>query len=179
MPKKGHFVTRILFQDLFLLKSHFLVFWGIFGVHVFGPSCQRRLFWTRNLRQRKCSLITEKLLFCYFLVFFLILFLEGLGVRWGGPKGHLTWPSALFILFFWKRTKQKIPACPPKICFLISQCLPFFLSIFSTPRFHSLSSSLLSSVRVFFLTSLFLLCFATCLSPCFFTSFLSRTSSNY
>ena len=34
---------------------------------------------------------------CFFLflfLFFFVLFvvLEGLGVRWGGPKGHLTWP---------------------------------------------------------------------------------------
>ena len=27
-----------------------------------------------------------------FLLFFLFCFLEGLRVRWGGPKGHLTWP---------------------------------------------------------------------------------------
>ena len=37
--------------------------------------------------------------FCFLFVFFLFLFLfcfcfflEGLRVRWGGPKGHLTWP---------------------------------------------------------------------------------------
>ena len=29
--------------------------------------------------------------FCFFLLFF-VLFLEGLRVRGGGPKGHLTWP---------------------------------------------------------------------------------------
>ena len=33
-------------------------------------------------------------LFLFFLVFvfFVLFFLEGLRVRWGGPKGHLTWP---------------------------------------------------------------------------------------
>ena len=33
--------------------------------------------------------------FCLFFlvfVFLFLFFLEGLGVRWGGPKGHLTWP---------------------------------------------------------------------------------------
>ena len=29
--------------------------------------------------------------FCFF-CFLLFFFLEGLRVRWGGPKGHLTWP---------------------------------------------------------------------------------------
>ena len=35
---------------------------------------------------------------CFFVFFFLVflflvsVFLEGLRVRWGGPKGHLTWP---------------------------------------------------------------------------------------
>ena len=28
----------------------------------------------------------------FFFVFFCFVFLEGLRVRWGGPKGHLTWP---------------------------------------------------------------------------------------
>ena len=32
------------------------------------------------------------LLFCLFFVFFVLFFLEGSRVRWGGPKGHLTWP---------------------------------------------------------------------------------------
>ena len=31
--------------------------------------------------------------FCFlFFVLFFLFFLEGLRVRWGGPKGHLTWP---------------------------------------------------------------------------------------
>ena len=30
--------------------------------------------------------------FWFLLFFFVLLFLEGLRVRWGGPKGHLTWP---------------------------------------------------------------------------------------
>ena len=30
--------------------------------------------------------------FCLVFVFFGFVFLEGLRVRWGGPKGHLTWP---------------------------------------------------------------------------------------
>ena len=39
--------------------------------------------------------------FCFFVcfVFFCFVFLEGLRVRWGGPKGHLTWPQTLLI--FW------------------------------------------------------------------------------
>ena len=28
----------------------------------------------------------------FFFLFFFLFFLEGLRVRWGGPKGHLTWP---------------------------------------------------------------------------------------
>ena len=32
------------------------------------------------------------LFFVCFFLFFFCFFLEGLRVRWGGPKGHLTWP---------------------------------------------------------------------------------------
>ena len=40
-------------------------------------------------------------LFSFFLFsFFLFWFLEGLRVRWGGPKGHLTWPQTLLIFWF-------------------------------------------------------------------------------
>ena len=34
---------------------------------------------------------------CFFLFVFFCVFLEGLRVRWGGPKGHLTWPWTLLI----------------------------------------------------------------------------------
>ena len=96
------------------------VFWAkVSKKAIFGyPVKKKRKFW----------LITEKLFFWYFCVFllflswffffccfllffvlfyfFLFLFcfcLEGLRVRWGGPKGHLTWPLTLLIfllLFF-------------------------------------------------------------------------------
>ena len=32
------------------------------------------------------------LFFCFFVFFLVVFFWEGLRVRWGGPKGHLTWP---------------------------------------------------------------------------------------
>ena len=38
--------------------------------------------------------------FCFFGCFFCFLFFfGGLRVRWGGPKGHLTWPLTLLICF--------------------------------------------------------------------------------
>ena len=36
----------------------------------------------------------------FLFVFCFCVFLEGLRVRWGGPKGHLTWPLTLLISFF-------------------------------------------------------------------------------
>ena len=45
-----------------------------------------------------CFFVWFFVVFCCFLLFFvvfccfLLFFLEGLRVRWGGPKGHLTWP---------------------------------------------------------------------------------------
>ena len=36
----------------------------------------------------------------FFCSFFGFDFFEGLRVRWGGPKGHLTWPQALLIFCF-------------------------------------------------------------------------------
>ena len=81
----------------------FIVF---FGCALFGPRCQKSKLWKASKKKGKTWLITEKLFFgifavffcCFFsLVFFLCVFVfcfffEGLRVRWGGPKGHLTWP---------------------------------------------------------------------------------------
>ena len=42
-----------------------------------------------------CFVFFFSVFFCFFVcffVFFWFVFLEGLRVRWGGPKGHLTWP---------------------------------------------------------------------------------------
>ena len=84
------------------------------------------------------------LVFCVFLFFvcfcwFLFcLFFEGLRVRWGGPKGHLTWP------YTWKR---HLLVCPPL----------FLLSLFWPPLFQFLFLCLSLSLSCsFFLLPSFL-----------------------
>ena len=80
----------------------FIVFWG---ARCLGQGVKKGKFWKATQQKRKSWLITEKLFFgifavilgaffsCNFLFpFFVFFFLEGLRVRWGGPKGHLTWP---------------------------------------------------------------------------------------
>ena len=45
--------------------------------------------------------VSVSVFFCVFCCLCLFVFvLEGLRVRWGGPKGHLTWPYTLQLLFF-------------------------------------------------------------------------------
>ena len=39
-----------------------------------------------------CFVFFISFVLVFFLFFFCFVFLEGLRVRWGGPKGHLTWP---------------------------------------------------------------------------------------
>ena len=93
-------------------NPYFIVF---LGARFLCQGVKKRQFLDTLSKKRKFWLITEKLFFWYFCVFtfslfvlvflgffcvFFVLFfcflcfvfLEGLRVRWGGPKGHLTWP---------------------------------------------------------------------------------------
>ena len=114
-------------------------------------------------KKRKFWLITEKLFlgyFCGFYIFFVFLFLlsfwfsfffcffvEGLRARWGGPKGHLTWPPKpssflfCFVLVFFG---------PPHLALNT----PYFFCFFSFPFFASNRQKNLLSLSLF-LPSLF------------------------
>ena len=92
--RKWPFRDSYLFSKIGLLRPLFLwCFWV--RAAFFGPSCQKREFWTTPQKE----ILTDHwkarvLVFFSFLVVFVICFgfLLGLRVRWGGPKGHLTWP---------------------------------------------------------------------------------------
>ena len=80
-----------VFQKCFAETLVSIVF---FGCALFGPSCRKKgKFWTPTKKKKKLT-DNWKALFLYILFLFFCLFflLEGLRVRWGGPKGHLTWP---------------------------------------------------------------------------------------
>ena len=138
--------------------------------------------------------------FFFFFSFFdlcVCFFLEGLRVRRGGPKGHLTWPQNLlfFALFcscffypfasFALKRKNCFPPKKGHFCFFWSVSLCFSLAFFGLPLFHFLFLCL--SLVLFFLPSfssfffaffwfvdfvsffIFLLCFC----------FMQRTTSKY
>ena len=155
----------------------FIVF---FGWALFGSRCQKRDF-EKPPKKRKIWLITEKLFFGIFAVFFgggasfflffCWFFLEGLRVKWGGPKGHLTWPSTLlicfccfycfFVLFF-------------VFCFLFFGFFNTEKTLFSPQQrafFCLFSVFLFLSPLAFFGLPLFLFLFL-CLSLFFFSFFL-------
>ena len=88
------------------------------------------------------------LVMCYVLCFFwfvfgLVFFLEGLRVRWGGPKGHLTSPlnllscfCGLFLVCFclcWNEPKNLVFFSPPEKGFFSSFvfCLTSLFNVFS------------------------------------------------
>ena len=77
-------------QKMLCCNPIFIVFW---------PSCQKRRFWTPTKKLadswKAHFWVFLGLLFWFFFIFLFFLFffvLEGLRVRRGGPKGHLTWP---------------------------------------------------------------------------------------
>ena len=112
--KKGKFWTptqkRIKFSLITekLIFEYFLFFLVFFSFFVFFCFFCFVFFWCFFWRVEgscevarratslgpKPSLFVFLFLFCFFfLCFFLVFFCwEGLRVRWGGPKGHLTWP---------------------------------------------------------------------------------------
>ena len=79
------FFFFFLFFCLFFFVCFFLVvFFGGFKGQVRWPKGPPHL-----------ALNPPYFFFCFcflFFVLFFLFFLEGLRVRWGGPKGHLTWP---------------------------------------------------------------------------------------
>ena len=100
-------VQKWPFCDAYLLSKKgpetpiFIFFWG---VSAFWAKVSKKGNFEKPPKKRKNWLITEKLFFgifafwgggfffsCFF-CFLCLFFLEGLRVRWGGPKGHLIWP---------------------------------------------------------------------------------------
>ena len=86
-PKNKNFLTDNW-------KAHFLIFFCFCFVYYFLFFVVFLLFLFFVFCRFCCFFVF--LFFCFFVFFFL----EGLRVRWGGPKGHLTWPSTLLIYFF-------------------------------------------------------------------------------
>ena len=126
--KNGRFVTHMCFpKKRFAETPIFIVF---FGCALFGPSCQKRKFWTPTQKRGKFSLITEKLIFEYFFVFlvffsffvfFLFFFvLLFFCVSFGGFKGHVRWPEG----------PPHLALNPPYLFFLILFCFCFFCFFF-------------------------------------------------
>ena len=213
LVEKWPFRDSYLFPKKYCLLSPY--FYSLWGVHAFGPSCQKReflapppkkkekmlndnwkahflvffvllafsfflivfLFFLEGLgsgevAQRATSLGPKPSLFVLVCLFFLLFFfLEGLSVRWGGPKGHLNPPHLLslfvfFCCFCFQNTKTVF--LPLKKAFLFSfQCLPLFLLsfMFFSPFSLSLSPSLSLSLS---LSS----CFLSFFSACFVSLFL-------
>ena len=221
LSKNGRFVTGNCFSEIGLLKH---LFYSVFGCALFGPSCQKRAYWTKKETQNNLidNWKAHFLVFWGFLLFlflcffggfkcqvrwpegpphlalnppylfwlvFCVFLLEGLRVRWGGPKGHLTKPTFFFVFFvffcvcFFFCCLKKSPPFPCKGAFLfIFQYLPCFSLVFSSPFPLFLCLSLIFSL---FLLVFFLAFFvALLLSVCFFAlficfCFMQRTTSKY
>ena len=110
---------------------------------------------------RATSLGPKPSLFIWFVFFLFFVFVwEGLRVRWGGPKGHLTWPlnppSVFFVffsLFSFLCFNRQTPVFPLKkghfgLFIFVSLC--FSLAFFGPPPF---SISLSLSLSCYFLSS--------------------------
>ena len=82
-----------LFVFFWLFCFFCFVFFGGFKGHVRWPEGPPHL--ALNPPYFICFVFLFLFFFVFLFVFFvslLFFFLEGLRVRWGGPKGHLTWP---------------------------------------------------------------------------------------
>ena len=83
----------VFFVSFFFWLFCFFVFFGGFKGHVRWPEGPPHL--ALNPPYFMCFVFFVFVFFLFFfvsLLFFCLFFLEGLRVRWGGPKGHLTWP---------------------------------------------------------------------------------------
>ena len=129
-------------------------FYSVLGFRLSGPRCQKREIWKATKKRKNltdnwkaifwcfCCCFFGLLFFLFFLVLLFVFFvffffwcflLEGLRVRWGGPKGHLTWPLNppyffcfvfaflffvlfLFFFLFWRFKGQvRWPKGPPHL----------------------------------------------------------------
>ena len=160
--------------------------YSVLGYAFFGPSCQKRKFWTPPNRE---WLITENSFFCFVFCLFFVGVLKG-QVRW--PKGppHLALHLPYFFVFslvlflnlfplFAFNRRTSFPA--KRGILFIFQCLPLFLlSLFCLPLFHFLFLSFSLSLSLFLYCSFLLPSFLSFwlsfvslfLSLCFFALFL-------
>ena len=86
---KAHFWVFFVFS-CFVFFSFFLFCFVVFFLCVFFLGFKGHVRWPEgppHLALNPPYLFFVLCLFCFF-----VFFLEGLRVRWGGPKGHLTWP---------------------------------------------------------------------------------------
>ena len=170
-------------------------FYSVFGVRIFWAKLSKKgNFWTPTQKRRKFWLTTEKLFFCFFFVFFnfsflffwffclfffvsffvfcflFCCFLEGLRVRWGGPKKqkkkqkktNKKTKKSLFVICFFVvpflslLLIDKKPFFPPKKGIFCLFLVFLFLSpfaFFGLPLFQFLFLCL--SVVLFLLPSFF------------------------
>ena len=147
--KNCRFVTAICFSKIGLPKPLFLMcFWG---ARFLGQVVVKGNFGPPPLPKKK--MLTD---------FF---FGGGVRVRWGGPKGHPTWPlnppscfwfvlfSSIFCCFpflFWKKQPVSLTK-EGHFCLLFSVSLCFSLAVWFTSLFDSLF--LCISLVLFFLSS--------------------------
>ena len=90
---KAHFWVFFVFSCFFFSFFSFFVFFVCFVFLCFFGGFKGHVRWPEgppHLALNPPYLFFVLFLFCFF--WFFIVFLEGLRVRWGGPKGHLTWP---------------------------------------------------------------------------------------
>ena len=193
---KKCFSLTVFLKSCALLKTHF---YRVFSKH---SNCNRKdvcLKQTENVwKTVGCFEHGNKMfLFVFFwgfngFVCVCVFFFGGgrvLRVRWGGPKGHLTWPLlflvlfsfCFFVLFLFR--KSVFPWRRGYFCACFSVSLCFSLACLTSP-FHihththslplSLSIFLLSSFLVFFVSSFLFFFLGVFLCFCF----MQRTTSN-
>ena len=189
--KNGRFVTHICFFKKMPCRNPY--FYSVFWVRVFGQVVKKGKFWTPK-NKRKIWLITEKLIFWYFVFFsFFVCFF------FGGFKGQVRWPEGpphlalnlpyyyllfcfiSFFVFFFPLFASNRKTCFPlekgNFCLFLGVSLCFSLAFFGLPLFqlHPLCLSLVFFffLLVFLFCFLFIPCFSLFLSFYFFFAFVS------
>ena len=92
-PFFGVFAVVFLVFFFSFFSGSFVCFFFVFGVFFVG-GFKGQVRWPKgppHLALNPPYFFCFVFVFLFFVLFFLFV-LEGLRVRWGGPKGHLTWP---------------------------------------------------------------------------------------
>ena len=95
LSKNGRLVTQICFQKHGLLNPPPPIFIVFFWGSLFGQVVKKREIWTPTKKREKFDWWLKSSFswyFCFFFFLVVVFVFFGGRVRWGGPKGHLTWP---------------------------------------------------------------------------------------